>query len=319
MPTHSNGPINFQSIFEALEERVLFDGVPDATFILPQADAADQPVPAQTQDMQQADLSGPRELVLIDAGVANSDELLAEIIESNPDSTLEIRIIDANSDGVAQISAILAESDTQYDAIHILSHGDEGQVNLGSTALTANNLNRYADQLAGWSDALTGDADLLIYGCELAGNAAGESFLESVSAMTGADVAASDDLTGAADKGGDWELEFNTGSIETASFSAVTFSGILADVDGDGIDDVDDLDDDNDGILDTNEGFVPKTTVPINSANLNTPGFPTDTDVSTGNTAQLTGLFGGLLDFEAELVGPPAPACLLYTSPSPRD
>ena len=120
MPTHSNGPFNFTSIFESLEDRVLFDGVPDATFILPQADAADQPVPAQTQDMQQADLSGPRELVLIDAGVANSDELLAEIIESNPDSTLEIRIIDANSDGVAQISAILAESDTQYDAIHIL-------------------------------------------------------------------------------------------------------------------------------------------------------------------------------------------------------
>ena len=30
-----------KSFFESLEDRVLFDGVPDATFILPQADAAE--------------------------------------------------------------------------------------------------------------------------------------------------------------------------------------------------------------------------------------------------------------------------------------
>ena len=125
----------FTSIFESLEERVLFDGVPDATFVLPQADAADQPVPAQTQNVEQAALSGPRELVLIDAGVANSEELLTGILESRSDSTLEIRIIDAGSNGVDQISAILAESDTKYDAIHILSHGDEGEVRLGNTCL----------------------------------------------------------------------------------------------------------------------------------------------------------------------------------------
>ena len=134
MSSSQNRP-NFSSIFESLEDRVLFDGVPDATFVLPQGDAAES-VPAQVQNAQQADLSGPRELVLIDAGVADSDELLAEILESNPDSTLEIRVIDADSDGVAQISEILAASDVQYDAIHILSHGEEGEVSLGNTALT---------------------------------------------------------------------------------------------------------------------------------------------------------------------------------------
>ena len=89
-----------------------------------------------------------------------------------------------------------------------------------------------------------------------------------------------------------------TGEDDQAS--ATVFDG---DKDGDGILDVDDLDDDNDGILDTDEGFVPAVTAPINSTNLNSPGFPLNTDVSTGNTAQLNGLFSGLLDFEAELVG----------------
>ena len=34
--------------------------------------------------------------------------------------------------------------------------------------------------------------------------------------MTGADVAASDDLTGSAQRGGDWDLEFHAGRIDTS-------------------------------------------------------------------------------------------------------
>ena len=37
-----------------------------------------------------------------------------------------------------------------------------------------------------------------------------------MSRLTGADVAASEDLTGAAAKGGDWDLEFRTGAIEAS-------------------------------------------------------------------------------------------------------
>ena len=124
LPNHGNSP-KINSVFESLEERVLFDGVPDATFVLPQVDAA-EPVPAQIQNLQEASFEGQRELVLIDAGVENSDQLLADILESRAESALEIRILDSGSDGVTQISAILAESDAKYDAIHIISHGDEG-------------------------------------------------------------------------------------------------------------------------------------------------------------------------------------------------
>ena len=131
-------------------------------------------------------------------------------------------------DGVEQISAILAESKGEYDAIHIISHGQEGEVSLGNTSLSTDNLGRYANDLASWSDSLSADADILFYGCDLAGNAEGEQFIESISAMTGADVAASDDLTGAADLGGDWDLELNVGEVQTAALSATSFAGILA-------------------------------------------------------------------------------------------
>ena len=92
---HGSFP-NIKSIFESLEERVLFDGVPDATFVLPQTDAA-EPIPAQVQNLQDADYQGQRELILIDAGVENSEQLLADILESKPDSALEIRMLDPNT------------------------------------------------------------------------------------------------------------------------------------------------------------------------------------------------------------------------------
>ena len=254
LPTDNNGFFS-KSFFESLEDRVLFDGVPDATFILPQADAQDA-MPAQSQDISQPSLDGPRELILIDAGVQDREQLLAEILATKSESTFEIRLLDANSDGVQQISEILASSDSEYSAVHIISHGDEGEVRLGNSTLSADNLAEYADDLAGWADALTGDADLLFYGCDLAGNAEGEQFIESVSAITGADVAASDDLTGAAELGGDWDLELNVGTVETAALVAENWHGtLLGDADGDGLDHDVDLDDDNDGILDSEEGF----------------------------------------------------------------
>jgi hypothetical protein len=69
------------------------------------------------------------------------------------------------------------------------------------------------------------------------------------------------------------------------------------DNDSDGICDANDLDNDNDGIPDTDEmDFVA-------SENLNTPAYATDTDLTTGTTTVLTGLYEGDMTFRAELYG----------------
>ena len=81
------------------------------------------------------------------------------------------------------------------------------------------NLAAYAGQIATWRDALADDGDLLLYGCDLAGGEDGRTLLEGLRALTGADVAASTDDTGHAVLGGDWELEYARGEIETRCWS----------------------------------------------------------------------------------------------------
>ena len=146
---------------------------------------------------------------------------------NNPDGSYEVSFLDANRDGVSQISELLENSEGKYSAIHIISHGEEGQVSLGNTVLGADNLGEYTDELAGWADALTEDADLLFYGCDLAGNEAGESFTESISLITEADVAASDDTTGHATENGDWDLEFIVGDVQVQTLEASAWLGQL--------------------------------------------------------------------------------------------
>ena len=73
-------------------------------------------------------------------------------------------MLDARGDGLAQMAA-WAQSHSGYDAIHVVSHGAEGQVNLGGLTLdTSTAINRSAD-LATLGAALTESGDLLLYGC----------------------------------------------------------------------------------------------------------------------------------------------------------
>ena len=87
-----------------------------------------------------------------------------------------------------------------------------------------------AAQIASWGDALSADADVLLYGCDVAASADGRALVGGLAQLTGADVAASDDLTGAAALGGDWELEFSTGAIESSRAIGTVAQQAWADV-----------------------------------------------------------------------------------------
>ncbi|HAO12691.1 MAG TPA: hypothetical protein DCQ51_16350, partial [Planktothrix sp. UBA8407] len=81
-------------------------------------------------------------------------------------------------------------------------------------------LNQYAKQFQQWQTGLSENADILLYGCNLASGSLGQSFVTNLSQLTQADIAASNDLTGNTALGGNWALEVQTGNIETAlSFS----------------------------------------------------------------------------------------------------
>ncbi|MFZ4524039.1 MAG: FG-GAP-like repeat-containing protein, partial [Chlorobium sp.] len=148
--------------------------------------------------------------VFIDSRVNDQDSLISQFAPGT-----EYSVLDASCDGIEQMVVALA-GHGRYDSLQIISHGAPGSVTIGSTVLDSSTLGFYADQLAQIGSALTDTGDLLLYGCNVAAGDQGRQFIETLSQMTGADVAASDDATGGVALGGDWELEAMTGTIESA-------------------------------------------------------------------------------------------------------
>ena len=160
------------------------------------------------------------ELVILDSRAPNFQQLHNDIINAQQQGRdINVVILDAHRDGLEQISEALSKYN-KLDAVHIVSHGSDGQLQLGATQLNNNTLKNRSSDISAWKEVFTDGGDLLIYGCNLAGTADGKSMIDSLSRLTATDVAASDDLTGSEMLGGDWELEYTVGDIE----SSVAFS-----------------------------------------------------------------------------------------------
>ena len=174
-------------------------------------DSHDPGLPPETTENGVAG-SSSRTLVFIDAGV---DDVNALLVQRLGDATQDVSVVmlEAHRDGIAQISEVLA-SYRDLDAVHVISHGTGGEVHLGSSVLDGDSLPRYADAVSGWSHSLADEADLLFYGCNLAADDDGRLLVDTLAALTGADVAASDDPTGSSAAGGNWTLEYHTGQVE---------------------------------------------------------------------------------------------------------
>ncbi|WP_417386422.1 Ig-like domain-containing protein [Gimesia sp.] len=165
-----------------------------------------------TDEMQQN-----LDLVFIDEATDNYQQLIEDLIaQGNEQHRIEIILLDSEQDGILQISEAL-ENYSEIDAVHFVSHGTDQSVKLGPTWLRLDNLERYVNEINGWSNSFTAETDLLFYGCNLAGSDSGQELLKQIQILTGADLAASTDDTGAAMLGGDWDLEYELGELETGA------------------------------------------------------------------------------------------------------
>jgi len=150
------------------------------------------------------------EIVFIDTAVADYQSLVAGVKPGIPTV-----ILDSNQGGIAQISEYLAGCQ-EVSALHIICHCSPGSLQLGTAQLSLDTLNAYASQLQKWAESLTAKAEILLYGCSVAAGDRGQAFVEQISRLTGAKIAASTTLTGSANLGGDWQLQATTGEIEIA-------------------------------------------------------------------------------------------------------
>ncbi|MFZ9507419.1 MAG: DUF4347 domain-containing protein, partial [Burkholderiaceae bacterium] len=154
------------------------------------------------------------QVIVVDDSVPFADELVADI---SPDWTV-IRL-QGDRDGLTQLAeALSAHQDLK--AIHLFTHGGEGRLQIGATSLTEASLEAHAGVLRDIGSRLSPTGDLLIYGCDVAQGFVGQAFVNALARATGADVAASDDATGSAVAGGDWQLEAATGPIDAGSLQA---------------------------------------------------------------------------------------------------
>src|SRR5690606_26274364 len=153
--------------------------------------------------------AGCKEIVFIDQGVEDSSYLVAAA-----SAGIMVHVIDSGQDGVRQISAMLTQQ-SGIGAVHIVSHGSVGCLALGNSMPTLETLERYRGDLFAWQQALNDRAEILLYGCNVGQGTLGEYFVRQLADMTGANIAASSNLTGNSELGGDWMLGTQSGSIRT--------------------------------------------------------------------------------------------------------
>ncbi|WP_404789623.1 DUF4347 domain-containing protein [Altericista sp. CCNU0014] len=150
------------------------------------------------------------QLVIIDPSVEDHTQLIAGLV-----ADAAVIVLNPDADGIFQLDRAIHQFQN-LNALHIVSHGSPGRLDLGSVRLDLAGIDRYRAQLKSWANALSTDAQILLYGCCVGKGDRGSAFIQKLGALTGASVAASTTPTGCRAKGGDWNLD-----VKTALFTPV--------------------------------------------------------------------------------------------------
>ena len=153
----------------------------------------------------QISAAGPR-VAVIDSSLRDFQSLVG----SAEALGMEVILISPQSHGLKVLTEEL-EGMSNISSLHIFSHGSNASVQLGVDDLNPHSLNEHREALEAIRDHLGDNADILLYGCDIAEGEEGKQLLIELADLTQADVAASDDRTGI---GGDWDLEITQGEVE---------------------------------------------------------------------------------------------------------
>ena len=150
-----------------------------------------------------------KQIVFVDPTVQDKHVLLQGI-----EPAIEVVHLIREQDGLRQIADHMTKC-REIDAIHIISHGASGMLQLGSASINRTNLKDYFIELAHVGRAMREGGDILLYGCEVAAGEPGAALIEGIAKLTGANVAASTLPVGHSNLGGTWDLDFQAGHVNT--------------------------------------------------------------------------------------------------------
>jgi hypothetical protein len=198
-----------------------FPAIDDVLFNFAQSDGLSQANQVDSARNQRLTAT----VVFLDAGVSDYQSLQAGVIPG-----VATVILSPNQDGIEQISAFLPQN-PQITTIHLVSHGAPGCLYLGNCQLNLTNIDDYSQKLQNWAKINR----ILLYGCQVAAGDAGTEFINKLSQITGAKIAASSRRVGNAALGGSRELEVslpaikgeNQTFVETLDLSDLQTSGVF--------------------------------------------------------------------------------------------
>jgi hypothetical protein len=139
-------------------------------------------------------------------------------------------------------------------SLHLFSHGRPGELFINGKWLQKEAIALFVN--SNFSKRTVHGSQLNIYGCNFAQGEKGKNTITYLEKATGLKIAASTNITGA---DGDWILEVGNIDFTLTGYAYNLQCVNGTDCDGDGVNDDSDLDDDNDGILDNDEGCVETT------------------------------------------------------------
>ena len=166
-------------------------------------------------------------VLVIDSAVVNYNDLLSDADLNNT----KVVIIRKGESPLRSIRQAL-EGQADIQSLHIVTHGSVGELLLAGQSIDLTYLQKHRLELNEWSNHLSSEADIFLYGCDIAQGAAGQAFLEELSLLTSADIAASINKTGHQGERGDWVLESHLGDVNSKIFFSKevqhNWSGVLA-------------------------------------------------------------------------------------------
>jgi hypothetical protein len=209
----------------ALEPRLVFDGAAALTLpdLLDQSHVSD--VSADVLASIGQSTTARTELVVVDGGLENLQSLLDNLDHIAPEKT--VLVLDPGASEVDELTTFLHQQSgqgTHFDAIHLVSHGGTGWLQLGQQTVQLDQPNQNGLLWASIKDSLTETGDLLIYGCNVANTAEAQTAITQLASITSADIAVSTDSTGT---NGNWILENHIGSLETVELSLGNYQADL--------------------------------------------------------------------------------------------
>ena len=145
--------------------------------------------------------AGSHQILFIDSRVADIQGLLQGLA-----SGTQVYILDPDEDGLAQIARLLGNR-TDVPVVSVIGHGNQGEIELGASVVTETTLNQSQAVLAAIGHAVAPGGDILLYGCDVGEGTAGQQFVDSFAAATGARVAAASHIVGDLAAGDGWILD----------------------------------------------------------------------------------------------------------------